>query len=92
MTHLLQRVFKITTDKSLATPLRELRRIMRLRLGETRDMVGYNLAALRLVARVSKDKRQSYLDENRTNPDDIWAGLGVGSDVAAALEGRPKRR
>lgn len=52
------------TNRSIATPLRELRRLTRLRLAESRDTVGFNLAALRMVARVSNDRKDSYLDYN----------------------------
>lgn len=78
------------TNRAIATPLRELRRLTRLRLAESRDTVGFNLAALRMVARVSNDKKQSYLDHNDSQTQDIWAGLGLGREVAAAFEGKRK--
>jgi hypothetical protein len=55
-----------------------------MRLAEDRDTVGFNLAALRAIAKVVQENKTSYFnaDENQT---DIWAGLGLGSDVAAAL-------
>ena len=80
------------TNPSIAIPLRELRRLVRLRLGESRDIVGFNLAALRMVARVAHDKKQSYLDYDASQTMDIWAGMGLGSEVAAAVEGRGKRK
>jgi hypothetical protein len=68
----------------MVTPLRELRQLVRMRLAEDRDTVGFNLAALRAIAKVVQENKTSYFnpDENQT---DIWAGLGLGSDVAAAL-------
>lgn len=65
---------------------------MRLRVGEARNLVGYNLASLRLVTRIASERKTAFPSANSTQPDDIWAGLGVGSDVAAALEGRPNKR
>lgn len=75
----------------MVPPLRELRRLIRARVAETRDVAGFDLAALKFIARAANERKQSYLaDELPTT--DIWAGLGLGSDVAAALEGRPKRK
>jgi hypothetical protein len=75
----------------MATPLRELRRLIGLRLAEDRDTVGFNLAALRAIAKVVQENKTSYFypDEQAT---DIWAGLGLGSDVAAALEKKGGRK
>ena len=75
-------------------PLRELQQWTRQRLGEIRDVAGLDIAALKLLSKIVQEKR-----ENATNmfgdsplPNDkgldVWAGLGLGSDVAAALEGR----
>jgi hypothetical protein len=81
------------TSHSIAVPLRELRRLLKLRLAESRDVIGFNLAALRAVARTAANRRDAYLDYNADQTKDIWAGLGLGSDVAAALESRrPARR
>lgn len=76
----------------MATPLRELRRLVRLRLAESRDIVGYNIAATKLVARIAHEKKEAFLSTFESQSTDIWAGLGLGSDVAAALEGKSKRR
>jgi len=75
----------------MAVPLRELGRLVRLRLTESRDMVGYNLAALRAIARSTQNKKDSYLNYDDDKGNDIWAGLGLGSDLAAAVEGRRRR-
>lgn len=75
----------------MAVPLRELGRLVRLRLTESRDMVGYNLAALRAIARSAQSKKDSYLTYDDDKGNDIWAGLGLGSDLAAAVEGKRRR-
>ena len=83
--------FQIITSPSLAPPLRELRRLIRLRLGQVRDMVGYDIAAMRLLSRTANAKREQWSimdDTNGTAQKDVWSGLGLGSDLAAALEGR----
>ena len=74
--------------RKLATPLRELRRLVRMRLSQDRDTVGFNLAALRVIARVVQENKNSYFNADEAQSKDVWAGLGLGSDVAAALEQR----
>ena len=76
------------------TPLGEMRRLVRLRLAKDRDTVGFNLAALRAIAKVVHENKSSYFDDENQSTD-IWAELGLGSDVAAALEhkgGRSNRK
>lgn len=75
----------------MATPLLELRRLVRLRLSEDRDTVGFNLAVLRAIAKVVQENKTSYFNPNEQE-NDIWAGLGLGSDVAAALERKGGRK
>jgi len=54
-------------------------------------MVGYNIAAMRLIQRIASEQGQARtIEEAQTK--DIWAGLGLGSDSAAALEGRSKKK
>ena len=81
------------TSRSIVVPLRELRRLLKERLSESRDTIGFNLAALRAVARTTASKKESYLNYDIDQTKDIWAGMGLGSDLAAALEGsrKPKR-
>ena len=79
--------FQIIANRSLATPLRELKRLVKLRLAEIRDTVGFNQAALRAIAKVANDRKNSYFVPDNDGQN-IWAGLGLGSDVAAALEGK----
>lgn len=70
------------------TPLlRELRRLVRLRLGEVRDTCGYNIAACRMIGRIARDRADSKNLSLAPDTSNVWAGLGLGSDVAAALEG-----
>jgi hypothetical protein len=80
------------TSRSIVVPLRELRRLLKQRLAESRDVVGFNLAALRAVAKTASNRREAYLDYNDAEPTakDVWAGMGLGSDVAAALESRKR--
>jgi U3 small nucleolar RNA-associated protein 12 len=82
---------QIVADRSMTVPLRELRRLLRIRLAEARDMVGYNLAAMKLIQKAAQNRKQGFFDE-KSQSNDIWAGLGLGSDVAAALEGKKKAR
>lgn len=63
-----------------------------MRLSQDRDTVGFNLAALRVIARVVQENKNSYFNADEAQSKDVWAGLGLGSDVAAALEQRGNRR
>lgn len=74
----------------MLTPLRELRRLLRLRLSESRDVIGFNLAALRAVAQNAASNKDAFMDYSNDSQKDIWAGLGLGSDLAAAAEGRKR--
>jgi hypothetical protein len=82
---------QIIATRKMAPLLRELKRLIRLRVSETRDVIGYDLAALKLVSKAAYERTQS-LGIGDVNAEDIWSGLGLGSDVAAALEGRSKKR
>jgi hypothetical protein len=75
---------------SNAPLLRELRRLVHLRLKDARDTVGYNLAACRLIGRIAKERRDNKMLFTMPSTD-IWAGLGLGSDVASALEGKTRK-
>lgn len=76
----------------MAPLLRELKRIIRYRLSDIRDVAGYDLAAMKMVSRVANDRKKAFAIQDNQPTTDIWAGLGLGSDAAAALEGRPSRR
>ena len=83
------RSLQILTSRSAFIPLRELKRLLKERLEESRDTVGFNLAALRAVAKTAADRKESYLNYEQSNDmKDIWAGMGLGSDLAAALQSR----
>jgi hypothetical protein len=76
----------------LVPPLRELKRLIRMRVAEMRDVAGVDLAALKLLARAAQERQQSRAFGPTTVEPDVWAGLGLGSDVAAALQGPKARR
>ena len=63
--------------------------MIKLRVVQNRDIVGYNLAALRAVARIANEQTPRKVTEPTT---DIWAGMGFGSDLAAALERKADKR
>ena len=52
-------------------------------------MVGYDLAAMKLITRASEERRRAFAPIDH-EPVDIWAGMGLGSDVAAALQSRKR--
>jgi hypothetical protein len=80
---------QIIATQSLTVPLRELRRLVRLRLQESRDAIGFNIAAVRAISKVANERKASYfIPDAADNAANVWAGLGLGSDVAAAIENR----
>jgi hypothetical protein len=78
---------KIISNRMLSVPLLELRRLLKMRLLESRDTIGFNIAAIRMISKVAIERknRATLADDDKKN---IWAGLGLGSDVAAALQSR----
>ena len=84
---------QLVATRSLSTPLQELRRLVRTRLSDSRDRIGFNMAALRAIAKLAQEHKESYfVPDNEAGGDNVWAGLGLGSDVAAALESRGGKR
>jgi len=67
-----------TGNKSnISVPLRELRRLLKDRLSESRDTIGYNLAAMRMVLRISREnKNQYHIQDNESSGEDVWKNLG----------------
>lgn len=75
----------------MTTPLRQLKRLVKLRLEEIRDTVGYNIAAMKSVSRIANEKKNEYITSDMDqNANDIWTGMGLGSDVAAALQSKKR--
>jgi len=84
---------QIIATQTLAVPLRELRRLIKKRVGQCRNTVGYNLAAMRSLARTVHARKHVYVTEEEDNGNkNVWAGLGKGSDIAAALVSRDSKR
>jgi hypothetical protein len=64
----------------MMTPLRELQTLVRLRTTESRDTVGFNMAAMRSIARFANEKKNQRINyEEKSSMKDIWAGLGLGA-------------
>jgi hypothetical protein len=57
-------------------------------LQESRDSIGFNIAAVRAISKVASERKASYFIPDADNTANVWAGLGLGSDVAAAIENR----
>ena len=60
----------------VAKALQELRRLLRLRLEESRSIVGFNLSGLNMVSQhfSTVDK---IADHSLTNGKAIWSGIGL---------------
>jgi hypothetical protein len=83
---------QIIGTKTLVPPLRELKRLIRTRIAEMRDVAGMDLAALKLIAKAAQERKDQFSFAPPTTTErDVWAGLGLGSDVAAAMEGKSRR-
>lgn len=67
----------------MVAPLCELRRLIRWRMSEARDVAGFDLAALKMISKAASESTQSIAVREATI--DVWNGMGRGSDLAAAL-------
>lgn len=80
----------------LSTPLRELRRLLRQRLSEARDSIGYNLAAIRLIQKAAQEHKGRYriteYKEEEMKPIFTSKNLGIGSAEAEAVQRKSIRR
>lgn len=76
----------------MAPMIRELKRLLHSKLSRIRDVAGYDLAAMKMMSRMAADRRRTVSIQNDSQVKDIWADLGLGSDVAAALQGKNRRR
>ena len=68
---------QIVASRSLMAPLRELRSLVRQRATEVRDVVGFNIAALRMAARLAAESKHERREEMSMK--DIWGELGKAS-------------
>ncbi len=72
----------------MMTPLRELKSLVRQRTTETRDTVGFNVAAMRIIARIANERKNEHIDYDEKSMKDIWAGMGLGSDLRGKSENK----
>lgn len=82
---------QIIANHSMASALRELRTLLKRRLMESRDRIGLNLAAMKAITRAANEKKSAFII-NEAPTQNVWEGLGLGSDIAAALQGRTNKR
>jgi U3 small nucleolar RNA-associated protein 12 len=67
---------QIVANRTMMTPLRELQTLVRMRTTEIRDTVGFNIAAMRIIARIANEKKNERINYEEKTMKDIWAGLG----------------
>eukprot|EP00986_Skeletonema_menzelii_P011964 scaffold6338_cov152-Skeletonema_menzelii.AAC.8 len=67
---------QIVANRTMMTPLRELQTLVRMRTTEIRDTVGFNIAAMRIIARIANEKKNERINYEEKSMKDIWAGLG----------------
>lgn len=67
---------QIVANHTMMTPLRELQTLVRKRTTEIRDTVGFNIAAVRMVARIANEKRSDRLSHEEKTMKDIWGEMG----------------
>lgn len=77
---------QIIGHSKMSVPLRELQRLIKYRLSEARDTVGYNLAAMRMIAKVSAEHKSRYHIPSHENGQHVFGNLGLGSAEAEALQ------
>lgn len=78
-TFLMEKYIQIQANNwKLTKALQELRRLLRLRLDESRSIVGFNLSGLNMVSQHFNTVDKS-ADESLTNTKSIWSGIGLAS-------------
>ncbi len=77
---------QLVGHEKMAVPLSELRRLLKLRLTEARDTIGYNMAAIRIINRVSAEHKSRYHVPDDTVKKDVFKDLGLGSAFAEAMQ------
>jgi len=77
---------QIIANKAMSVPLRELKRLLKLRLTDARDIVGYNLAAMRITSKISSDHKKKFSLPEEASTLNVWSNIGLGSDEATALQ------
>lgn len=85
---------QVIGHSKLSTSLRELRRLLRRRLSEARDSIGYNLAAIRMIQKAAQEHKGRYhiaeYKEETIKPIFTSKTLGLGSEESEGLQ-RKKR-
>jgi len=77
---------QLVGHNKMSVPLGELRRLLKQRLAEVRDTVGYNLAAIRMVQKLSTEHKNRYHVPDDGFQKDVFKGLGLGSELAETLQ------
>ena len=70
----------------MSVPLRELRRLLKIRLAGARDAIGYKLAAIRIITKVSEGHKNRYRIPDDGIRKDVFKGLGLGGELAQDLQ------
>ena len=66
---------QIVSNRTMTAPLRELRGLVRDRTTDVRDTVGFNMAALRMIARIADEKKNERIDTREKSMTEIWGNL-----------------
>jgi hypothetical protein len=72
--------------------LRDLKEVIRSQLSDSRDLIGLNLAAFRAIGRKDAENKSKKFGESNAAVADVWEGMGLGSDIAAALQKKKKSK
>jgi len=64
----------------------ELRGLLKIKLSAARSLIGRNNSAMKLIAKIIRERQSEKDFGNDVTATDIWGELGIGSDVAAALQ------
>jgi len=73
-------------------PLQDLKSLIKTKLAHSQSLVGTNNAAMKMVARIVRERAEETKFDEEIDPEMIWGNLGIGSDVAAALVRKKRKR
>ncbi|GMH97125.1 hypothetical protein TrVE_jg7822 [Triparma verrucosa] len=84
---------QILANQGMAGALRDLRALLKSKLTKQRDVLGYNLVAMKAVTRAAQERRDAKTDlRQEVTAEEIWGNLGLGALSQPGMEDASKAK